>query len=222
MTNPKNATQSTYELIGQSQAKFAIASLDEPGQALTVYAQFNPKELTISRPVPWGDAGEAGGGNSGSNKAGIEKQFTGAKGRSLTVELLFDDTEKFRKGNIVDNIGKLEKLASVREPKSKTEEMRRPHWCIATWGSVLKEKTDAAAFRCVIEQIDTKYEMFDAQGNPLRARCTLKLTEATSVSTKKADAAAPAGGAPAGGAPAGGAPAGGSGTGSAPAGGGAH
>lgn len=217
MTNPKNATQSTYERIGESQAKFAIASLDEPGQALTVYAQFNPKELTISRPVPWGDAGEAGGGNSGSNKAGIEKQFTGAKGRSLTVELLFDETEKkLRDGKIVENIGKLEKLASVREPKSKTEEMRRPHWCIATWGSVLKEKTDAAAFRCVIEQIDTKYEMFDAQGNPLRARCTLKLTEATSVSTKKADAAAPA----AGGAPAGSAPGhSGSGTGGAPAGG---
>lgn len=198
--SPK-ADLSTFEVVGASQGKFVIASLDEPGKH-NVTAQFNPKELQIDRPVPWGDPGEAGGGNSGSDKPGIEKQFSGAKGRSITVELLFDESEKIRKGEIAKNVGKLETLASVRKPQSKKEEERRPHHCICTWGSVLKEERDAAAFRCVIENITTKYEMFDVSGNPLRARVTLKLTEATKVSGKAdhpATPPAPAGGASTGG-----------------------
>lgn len=201
--------------FGRAVGKFSIKSLDEPSKP-AVTAQFNPKELQIDRSVPWTPTSDTAGTNNSAADAaatsgGIDMQFTGAKGRSLTVELLFDGVEKKDKDNsakVSDQIGALEYLAAIRKdaPKQK-EEGRRPHHCVAAWGSTLK------AFRCVIESISTKYTMFDADGNPLRATCTLKLLEADSVSGQKKAAAAPAGGG-------GGAPAGGGGGGTAPAGGG--
>ena len=180
-----------FGLVGET-GKFVIGSLDNPKDpAYQVTAQFNPTTLTIDRTVGWGDPGEAGGSNS-ATKSGIEKQFQGAKGRSFSIELLFDDVDSNRlvdpnmgRGGLVKNIEKLEKLASVRVPKSKEENQRRPHWCVATWGSMLQDKEAATGFRCVIETIQTKYELFSPEGTPLRARVTLKLVEASSVSLDK-------------------------------------
>jgi hypothetical protein len=177
-------------------AKFWIKSLDT---GLTVSAQFNPKELQIDRAVPWSPPGEAGKENSkGGSKGGIDLEFTGAKGRSLTVELLFDEYESQAgdrfKVSVAERVRDLETLASVREPGAKKEDLRRPHWCVCSWGSAMKR------FQCVIENISTKYTMFDTDGTPLRATVTLKLTEADSVSAQKeGGGAAPGGGAATGG-----------------------
>jgi hypothetical protein len=180
------ATAATFGLVA---SKFSIKSLDEGDRKdLTIHAQFNPKDLTIDKSVPWGAPGDAGGGNGNTKQAkgdgGIEMQFTGAQGRTLQVELLFDDVDKDRRSGpdgargITDLIAGLEELATVRNPKAKDEHLRRPHWCIATWGTALD------GFRCVITNIQTKYELFDTAGVPLRAKCTLKLAEAASVSIK--------------------------------------
>lgn len=179
--------RNTSSIFGLTREKFSIASLDNPGDsAYQVVAQYNPNVLSIDRTVGWGDAGEAGGSNSATKK-GIEKQFSGAKGRSFSIELLFDDTDidPQRRGDVVGNINKLEKLATVRFPKSSEENQRRPHWCVATWGKMLQDVEAASGFRCVIETLQTKYELFDDAGTPLRARCTLKLVEASSVSLAK-------------------------------------
>jgi hypothetical protein len=179
-----------FGLVGET-GKFMIGSLDKLNDTeFQVTAQFNPTTLTIDRTVGWADPGEAGGANSASTK-GIEKQFQGAKGRSFSIELLFDDVDTNRtvnprgRGGLVKNIEKLEKLASVRVPKSKEENERRPHWCVATWGDMLQDKEAATGFRCVIETLQTKYELFSPDGTPLRARVTLKLVEASSVSLAK-------------------------------------
>ena len=74
----------------------------------------------------------------------------------------------------------LETLASVIEPGSKKADLRRPHRCMVTYGTTI------AGFRCVIESLSTKYSMFNAAGDPLRATCTLKLKEADVVSMAKA------------------------------------
>ena len=200
--------------FGRTIGKFSIKSL-EKGDNTVVTAQFNPKELQVDRQVPWTPTSDTNATNNSAADAakksgGIDMQFTGAKGRSLTVELLFDGVEAADATLKVDvgaEIGKLEHLATIKNPKEKKEEERRPHHCIAVWGSTLQ------GFRCVIESISTKYTMFNREGNPLRATCTLKLLEADSVSGQKKPAAAPAGGG--GAAPAGG----GTGGGTAPAGG---
>lgn len=169
---------------GRAEGKIKIKSLDD---GTLVEAQYNPKELQIDRTVPWSPKPETNKSNNADQKSshnhGIQLEFTGAQGRTLSVELLFDGYEASAgdgfTANVSEMVGRLEHLASVREPGSRTEDDRRPHWCVAEWGGALR------GFRCVIETLSTKYTMFDSQGNPLRATCTVKLKEADSVSAKK-------------------------------------
>ena len=155
--------------------KITIASLDGGPK---VKAQYNPKELQIDKTVPWSKVNEANKSNGKSTQAqGIHLEFTGAEGRSLSVEMLFDGYEG--EVSVAKAVADLETLASVRVPGSKKEDERRPHRCIAEWGTVLQ------GFRCVIESLSTKYTMFDENGNPLRATCTVKLKEADVVSMAK-------------------------------------
>ena len=169
--------------------KISIKSL-EKGPETLVIAQYNPKELQIDRTVPWSPTGEANKANAGkasANNAGIHLEFTGAQGRTLSVELLFDGYEKSGgpgfTADVAGEISKLETLASVIDPGSDEEDKRRPPLCMVTWGTTL------AGFKCVIESLSTKYTMFDAMGTPLRATCTVKLKEADSVKAKSEAAA---------------------------------
>jgi hypothetical protein len=161
-------------------AKISIGSLDGGPK---VEAQYNPKELEIQKTVPWSKVNEANKSNGKSTQdQGIHLEFTGAEGRSISVELLFDGYEKDAGGRGVDVskcVSDLETLASVRVPGSKKEDERRPHRCVVTWGTVLSE------FRCVIDSLSTKYTMFSPEGKPLRATCVVKLKEADVVSMGK-------------------------------------
>lgn len=149
-------------------AKIKIASLDD--SSVSVEAQYNPKQLQMTKSVPWQKVNQA----NQANGQGIHLEFTGAEGRELTVELLFDGFEK--QSSIAGSIQQLETLSSVRDPTSTSEEMRRPHRCVATWGGTLP------SFRCVIESLSTTYTMFGDDGTPLRATCTVTLKEADVVS----------------------------------------
>ncbi len=175
-------------------AKIAIGSIDEP--EIGIKAQYNPKELQIDKNVPWQKHNKA-------NANGLQLEFTGAEGRSMTVDMLFDVYEE-KSLSVRDSVAILERLAAVRQPNSPKDEMRRPHHCVVVWGTVMGGGDNK--FKCVIEQIQTKYTMFSPEGVPLRATVTLKLKEAERLSM----AATTDGGGPAK-APAGGA--GGTGTG---------
>ena len=158
-------------------AKLTILSLDTNDE---VSAQYNPKELQIDKSIPWSKVNQA----NKSNDQGIALEFTGAEGRTMSVELLFDGFEqggKTPKGTVKELIGKLETMASVWKPTSKNENERRPHRCSVSWGAGGMPK-----FRCVIESISTKYTMFSSDGVPLRATCTVKLKEADVVKMAKA------------------------------------
>jgi hypothetical protein len=167
-----------------AKAKLTIGSLDEPKDPdFTVEAQYNPKELQVDQNVPWKKPEAAtktgtqkGNANSGSGAKGdpLEVEFTGAEGRTMTVELLFDGYEpNGRKVDVKGVVEKLTKLATVRFPEEKDEQKRRPHHCIITWGD-----KGLPSFQCVIESLSTKYSMFSTDGEPLRATCTVKLKEA--------------------------------------------
>ncbi|MBA3539406.1 MAG: hypothetical protein H0T79_07230 [Deltaproteobacteria bacterium] len=164
-------------------AKLTIKSLDPGGPEVS--AQYNPKELQIDKAVPWSKHAAANKTNAKEEKAGIHLEFTGAEGRSMSVELLFDGYENKGKiasgGTVIEKVKALEELASVRKPNSKKEDERRPHWCVVTWG-----QKGIPSFRCVIESLSTKYQMFSEDGLPLRATCTVKLKEADLVSLAKA------------------------------------
>lgn len=147
----------------------SIASVDT---GLVVKAQYNPKELQVDKSVPWQKNPHA----SKTPEKGIQLEFTGAEGRSLSVELLFDGFEE--KKSVAKYITVLNTLASPLDAGSKDENKRRPHHCVVTWGAL-------PSFRCVIESLSVKYTMFSAGGAPLRATCTVKLKEADVVQMKK-------------------------------------
>jgi hypothetical protein len=150
-----------------------VGSLDEPG--LNIQAQYNPKDLQISKNVPWQK-------HQKPNTDGLQYEFTGAEGRTLSIDLLYDGLES--NSSIAGDVDTLDLLATVRDASSSDPEMRRPHHCVVIWGTVMGG--DDNRFKCVITQITTKYSMFSADGNPLRATITLQLQEATRVSMASA------------------------------------
>jgi contractile injection system tube protein len=149
----------------------SIGSLDVA--SLTVDAQYNPKELQIDKAVQWQKTNQA----NQANEEGIHLEFTGADGRSMSLELLFDGYETG--AAISGQVEALNTMASVWKPKSTKEEERRPHLCVVKWGATVP------GFTCVIESVSTKYTMFSDAGVPLRATCTVKLKEANVVTAKK-------------------------------------
>jgi Contractile injection system tube protein len=151
----------------------SIVSFDKGKPRVT--AQYNPKELQVDKPVAWQKNPQA----NKSPEKGIQLEFTGAEGRSMTLELLFDGFEK--KTSIADKVRDLNTLASPLKAGSTNENERRPHMCVVTWGETIP------SFRCVIESLSVKYTMFSEDGVPLRATCTVKLKEADVVQMAKAD-----------------------------------
>jgi len=159
-----------------------IGSID-PDVDADVKAQYNPKELTVDKKVPWSKHSYTNKGNDMASKGRghIAYEFTGAEGRTVSVELLFDAFGSTPPVDVADEIKKLELLAAVKDPSSPDEDKRRPPLCLIVWSDTLP------SFKCVITQLTTKYTMFDADGTPLRATCTVQLQEADSLSTKDAE-----------------------------------
>ncbi len=142
-------------------ARLSIGSCDV--DSLHVEAQYNPKELQIDRTIQWSAVKQANQATpargDGAAHAGIHLEFTGAEGRSLSVELLFDGYEDGDPRIVTDAIDRLETMASVRDPRSRDENQRRPHLCVVSWG-----QRGLPKFRCVIESLSTKYMMFGDDG----------------------------------------------------------
>jgi hypothetical protein len=172
---------SNFQHPPKGQGTVSIGSCDDT--SLTVNAQYNPKELQIDKSVPWTKKNQA----NKSSDTGIQLEFTGAEGRTMSLELLFDGYET--KSSVAGSVEMLNTMASVWKPGSDKETERRPHLCVVKWGAAVPK------FTCVIESLSTKYTMFSDAGVPLRATCTVKLKEADTVTGK---ASGGAGGSPGG------------------------
>jgi hypothetical protein len=136
-----------------------------PGEgdiSLDVY--FNPKEIQIDKTVPWTEHAKTEG-----NEPTLE--FTNAKPKNLTVELMFDGFE-----DEVDvhkkYVSKLERMTMVDETK------KRPPNLTFTFGSM-------PVFKGVIASLGVKYTLFMPDGTPVRATVTVKMTQAAKLMNKK-------------------------------------
>ena len=165
--------------------KLTIIALDTPAPPgkKDLTAQYNPKELGVDKSVPWQKAPTSTGDQP-------EMQFTSAEGRSMSFELFFDTYEAG--GNVhSDYVGPLLSLAMVMDPSpTAPEEKRRPPRVRILWGNGALPQFDG-----VVASVGTKYTMFLPDGTPVRATCSVKITEASSASFKKG--ASGASGAPA-------------------------
>jgi hypothetical protein len=153
-----------------------------------IAADYNPKELQVDKTVPWSkhSYSNKNGDTAKNDRGNLHLEFTGADGRSMTIDMLFDGYEKegtCSNGlSVADNIQQLELLTNVMHPNSDKEDERRPPLCLVAWGD-----KGLPTFKCVIESMQTKYTMFASDGTPLRATVTLKLKEADTLSTKDAE-----------------------------------
>ena len=165
-------------------SRLYIASHDSDIKAKVV-AQYNPKELQIDKKIPWSKHSYTNKGNdqAKNGRGHIAYEFTGAEGRTMTVELLFDAFgDPSNQVDVPAQVAELEKLAAVKDPSSPSEDKRRPPMCIVAWG-----EGGMPSFTCIIMQLTTKYTMFNEKGYPLRATCTVQLQEADILSTKDAE-----------------------------------
>jgi hypothetical protein len=137
-----------------ARTKLTIGSLEDPD--LVVTAQYNPKELPVSKSVLWNDHD-------------MVAEYGGRKGRELTVELFFDAYEQQQ--SVMTELLKLDQLSSPQDWSSRVQSERRPHRCIIVWGDKMER------LPCVITGIDTKFVMWNDDGMPVRAIATVKLME---------------------------------------------
>lgn len=149
--------------------KLTIVLLDL-GQRIE--AHFNPAEIGVDKQVPWAEHPSAK-----SDERRIE--FTGARGRTLSLELFFD-TYETGDSVYVRYVEPLEKGTTVMA--GDTEDMKRPPACLISWGKGFPK------FVGVIESLSVKYTMFFSDGTPCRATAALKLKEAPRKQRPPADA----------------------------------
>ena len=142
--------------------KAVLAACEAPNTEIEVY--FNPKEITIDKPVPW---------QKHKNVEGDEPtlEFTAAEPKTLACELMFDMFEQ--RGDVYgEYISQLETLALINE------DMKRPPLCTFTWGGM-------PVFKGVIEDLNVKYTLFLPDGTPCRATVNLKMKQANRLLNKK-------------------------------------
>ncbi|HTJ45471.1 MAG TPA: hypothetical protein VL463_25380 [Kofleriaceae bacterium] len=169
---PSGKISDRFEYAGTDKLqKLQIGSLDEPTKGIE--AQYNPRELSVDKSVPWSKHKDSKGDQP-------HLEFTGADGRSLGLELTFDGFEK--KASVQAQVDALLELAKVRDANASDEDHKRPHKVAVVFG---RGSGNLPAFVGVIESVSTKYTMFLPDGTPVRATCTVKVKEADKLSFKK-------------------------------------
>lgn len=135
-----------------------ILNDDKPGEE-PIVVQYNPKEITLDKTVPWQK-------HKNSKAAAPVLEYTAGDGKNLAVELLLDSYEG-DPAALQKLVDRIERLSAVTGIKEKT----RPPICTFVWGKFPK-------FRGVVENMSVKYTMFLEDGTPCRAIVTLKLKQA--------------------------------------------
>jgi hypothetical protein len=149
-------------------ALLKILALEPRGTTLKVEAQFNPKELSQDKSIPW---------KPQRKKGPSDLEYTNCEPWTMSLELFFDGFE--------GQVSVKEKIESLKELTrffgNRPQDRRPPKVrVILGAGSEALDKFDA-----VIESVNVKYTMFAPDGRVLRATATVKLKEAADVKVGK-------------------------------------
>jgi hypothetical protein len=137
-----------------------------PGGALArVQLQFNPARLSMTKSVSWR-----------RKPARMASQvslpeFVGSGPRSLSLEVFLDATATHDK-SVERNVAQL-MLACVPTPKSLAAKKPASPWVRFDWGTATTTSFDG-----VLTSFSVTYPLFDVDGTPLRATCSLTIEEA--------------------------------------------
>lgn len=139
-------------------AKLTIEVISEGAvsKGMKITAQFNPKELAVTKSVPWNPNQEAG-------LDAPVMQFTAGQGEQLKIDLFFDTYEDA--SNVRTYTNQLRKLSLIDSG------IHCPPLLMVTWGPDF-------SLKCVLESLNTRFTMFLADGTPVRATCSCGFKEA--------------------------------------------
>jgi hypothetical protein len=132
-----------------------------PEAGMPWMVQFNPKELSVKKSVPWEP-------HAAQGKDVPEQQFNTGQGRTLTFELFFDRYEQNLPVQL--EVGIIEKMAMINA------ELHRPPIVRFIWGSFW--------FKGVFKEVQTRYTMFLGLGFPCRATVNITMVECELASVK--------------------------------------
>lgn len=132
--------------------------------------QYNPKEFKFDKPVSWKEHDDQGQTST--------LEFQKVSPATIQVDLVFDTT----KDNSDVREEWVNKLLELTNPESTPSDgeaaelkKQRPTRVLFNWGSFI--------FVGVIESVNATYVMFASNGNPIRAKVTVKMKEWTPENT---------------------------------------
>lgn len=138
----------------------------KPGARLaTVKFQFNPNTLALSKNTEWR--------REPSRMAAQTSlpEFVGSGPRSLSVDVLLDATAT-HDNSVETRVDQL-LLACVPTKKSLAKKTPASPWVRFEWGT-----SKTTSFDGVLSNLSVDYSLFDVDGRPLRAKCSLSIEEA--------------------------------------------
>ncbi|MFC4555537.1 LysM peptidoglycan-binding domain-containing protein [Georgenia faecalis] len=141
----------------------ADGSLAKPGPALDrIEFQFNPRELTLAKAASW--ARQTGTGNQRSGPP----QYNGPQPSTLALEMFFDASST-QDDSVVKRV---DRLFACCVPTSASHDQKKdsPPWVLFRWGGL-------TGFLAYIGSVQAKYTLFTSSGVPIRAVCTVTLSE---------------------------------------------
>jgi hypothetical protein len=151
-----------------SAATLKIIGLEGVAKGVVVQAQFNPKEVSIDKSVPWQLRGRRGSGGL---------QYTGGEPRTMTFELMFDLVAS--RGAVTEALDRVDRLSDA-DPA-----LGRPPRVAVICG-IEGEAGVLPKFESVIESIVVRYTVFDADGRPGQATVGLRFKEVRDLPAEKA------------------------------------
>ncbi|SFS99021.1 LysM peptidoglycan-binding domain-containing protein [Saccharopolyspora flava] len=127
--------------------------------------QFNPNRLSLTKSTEWRRKPARMADDSAT------PEFVGSGPRSLSLEVFLDATDTHDR-SVEKKVEDL-MLACVPTPKSLRAKKPASPWVRFEWGTA---KT--TSFDGVLSSFSVEYSLFDVDGTPLRATCSLSIEEA--------------------------------------------
>ncbi|GAB2719869.1 CIS tube protein [Kitasatospora kifunensis] len=139
----------------------------QPGGAIaTLPLQFNPATLVLSKSTEWRRTPSRMAGQSAL------PEFVGSGPRSLSLEVFLDATATH--DNSVERAVEQLMIACVPTPSSLARKTPASPWIRLDWGT-----SKTTSFNGVLTGLSVTYRLFDVDGKPLRATCSLAISEAS-------------------------------------------
>ena len=128
--------------------------------------QFNPNSLQLRKSTEWRRTPSRMAGESAL------PEFVGSGPRELSLEVFLDATSK-HDDSVEQAVEKLMK-GCVPTPASLARKKPASPWVRFEWGSARTTSFDG-----VLSSLSVTYSLFDVDGKPLRATCSLSIEEAS-------------------------------------------